>query len=213
MEEQWKPIEGYEGYQISNFGRVKSFKRHQRGEILKPSLGKIGYLYINLRKNNETKHFYIHRLVAQAFVPNSFNKPCINHLNGIKTDNRIENLEWVTYGQNLTHAYDKGLRKSKLTSEQVIYIRENHNGLKQNELAELFHVDISLIAAIQTGKAHKNKAGKIRKSSYKRLSDEIRVKIRAEYIRGSRDFGQTALAKKYGVDQSAISRIVNSRSD
>jgi len=213
MEEQWKPIEGYEDYQVSNLGRVKSFKRYSQGEILHPSLGKVGYLYINLRSNRITKRFYVHRLIAQTFIPNSFNKPCINHLNGTKTDNRIENLEWVTYGQNITHAYETGLRKSKLTSEQVVYIRENHNSLKQNELAEQFHVDVSLIAAIQTGKAHKNKAGEIRESKRKILSAETRTKIKEEYIRGSREFGQPALAKKYGVDQSTISRIVNSRSD
>ena len=96
MKEIWKDIDGYENlYQVSNYGNIKS-----KNNILKPLISKRGYLYINLYKDKKGKHFYIHRLVAQAFIPNPKNYPCINHKNEIKTDNMVNNLEWCTIAYN-----------------------------------------------------------------------------------------------------------------
>ena len=106
-EEIWRDIAGYEGlYQVSNCGRVKSFYRG--GRILKQSL-KRGYMFVELYLNTNGKIHIVHRLVAQAFIPNPLNKLEVNHINGIKTDNRVENLEWVTRSENEQHAYDTGL--------------------------------------------------------------------------------------------------------
>ena len=107
--EIWKDIKGYDvHYQISNFGRVKSFKSNK---ILKSKIGSSGYLQIVLCKNCTRKNQLIHRLIALYFIPNPDNKPCTNHKNGIKTDNRLENLEWATYSENTIHSFKNGLQK------------------------------------------------------------------------------------------------------
>lgn len=94
--EIWKDIEGYEGlYQISNLGNVKSLKNG----LLKG--GKIfGYRYIGLCYNGKYKSFRVARLVAKAFIPNTENKPCVDHINAIRDDDRVENLRWVTHKEN-----------------------------------------------------------------------------------------------------------------
>jgi len=125
MEEIWKDIEEYEGiYQISSHGRVKSLKRivvgpshiggeiKIKGRIRKNHLRKDSYMGISLNKEGHCNSFLIHRLVANAFILNSENKPDINHKNGVKTDNRVENLEWCTSTENLKHAYRIGLKKA-----------------------------------------------------------------------------------------------------
>lgn len=114
MKEIWKDIKGYEGkYMVSNQGRVMSLGRnvkfgthfrHVEPKILKPRQYPIGYLYVMFFPNNKAKIKKIHRLVAEAFIPNPENKPCINHKNGLKTDNRVENLEWCSYSENTQHS-------------------------------------------------------------------------------------------------------------
>ncbi|MGH2622036.1 MAG: NUMOD4 motif-containing HNH endonuclease [Sphingobacterium sp.] len=120
MNEIWKdiPLPELQGkYQVSNLGRVKSLERVEyrkdgrrkpiNEKILKPTLLKIGYYAVNLGRNNMR---YVHRLIAEAFVENNQVKRTVNHKNGIKTDNRAENLEWATHGENNKHAYDTGLK-------------------------------------------------------------------------------------------------------
>lgn len=111
--EIWKDIKGYEGlYQVSNLGRVKSlnYKRQGIEKNLKTNFNKQGYLYVDLYKCQKTKKFRIHQLVANAFIPKLERLTQINHKNGIKTDNRVCNLEWVTPSENVKHAYKHGLR-------------------------------------------------------------------------------------------------------
>lgn len=105
--EEWKDIVGYEGlYQISSEGRVKSLKRIARNnhtvdsKIRKPKIDKDGYCCVSLWIDGVSKEHFIHRLVAQAFVPNPENKPCIDHINTDRTDNRAENLRWCTHKEN-----------------------------------------------------------------------------------------------------------------
>ena len=108
MQEIWKDVKDYEGlYQVSNTGKVRSLKRHI---ILKPSHNHKGYLHIILYKNAKSKVGIIHRLVAEAFIPNLENKPQVNHINGIKTDNNSDNLEWCTNAENQRHAFALGLQ-------------------------------------------------------------------------------------------------------
>lgn len=110
-EEIWKDVEGYEGlYQISNLGNVKSLDRyvkqkdnkikHIKEKMLTSHDNNRGYLAVNLSKDGKTKTHTVHRLIATAFIPNPENKPCIDHINAIRTDNRIENLRWATYSEN-----------------------------------------------------------------------------------------------------------------
>lgn len=116
MEEIWKDIKGYEGlYQVSNLGRVKSLgnNKTKKEKIMKPSVNKSGYLLICLSKNGYIKNYFLHRLVAQAFIQNPNNLAQVNHKNEIKDDNRPENLEWCdqkynnNYGTRLERVAEK----------------------------------------------------------------------------------------------------------
>lgn len=101
--EEWRDVQGYEGlYQVSDQGRVRNVRR---GRILKPHIVGAGYAQTTLSDRGSRRYLLIHRLVAQAFIPNPESKPQINHKNGIKTDNRVENLEWCTLSENLLHRH------------------------------------------------------------------------------------------------------------
>lgn len=116
MEETWEKIEGYE-YEVSSTGKVRSLDRITRhtyggtakrvSKILSPNTVD-GYHIVILCKNGINKSMRVHRLVAQAFIPNPDNKPQVNHKNSIRTDNRVENLEWCTCQENIIHGYKYG---------------------------------------------------------------------------------------------------------
>lgn len=100
------PIENYEDYLINQNGQVFSKKSNK---FLKPILYSRGYYMVHLSKNGIVKRHSLHRLIAKYFIPNPCNKPAVNHINGIKTDNRINNLEWCTISENAKHAHKTGL--------------------------------------------------------------------------------------------------------
>lgn len=120
MTEEWKDIEGYENlYQVSNLGRVKSLgngkSNKSKLKIMKTNLNHKGYPMISLCKDGKSKGYSVHRLVAQAFIPNPDNLPQINHKDEDKTNNRVENLEWCTNEYN--HNY--GTRIERVRQKQI----------------------------------------------------------------------------------------------
>ena len=220
--EQWADVVGYEGlYQVSTFGRIKSFKNRMH-QIMKPLIHKKGYLTVTLTKDGKQKHHLVSRLVALSFIPNTDNLPQVDHIFGMKFDNSVDNLRWVTNAENTRYAFFQGLigvgednYKAKLTNEQALYIRENPDSLSNVELARKFNVAEGLISAVQLGKVYKNVGGQIRKfrrcKYTQRLPDEIRAQIRSEYIPRSSEFSCYALAKKYGVNPQTICTIVHEK--
>lgn len=169
--EIWKWISGYEGlYQVSNYGRIKTFPRHSRYKeimIRRPALGTGGYLQVGLHKNGISKTFDIHRLVAQTFIPNPLNLPEVNHKFGNKFDNYVENLEWCTDTENKQHALKTGLiragadrNEAKLTAEQVRWVRANYKPYDPifgaTALARKFNVSPKTIMHVVNRKTYKN---------------------------------------------------------
>lgn len=123
--EIWKDVIDYENsYQVSNLGRVRTkdrlvntgkSQRMLKSQLLKGDINRYGYVNYRLWKNNKLKNILGHRLVALHFLDNPLNKKEINHLNGIKCDNKLENLEWATRSENALHAFKTGLEKPKKT--------------------------------------------------------------------------------------------------
>lgn len=173
-EEIYKSIPNYEGfYEISNFQNVKSLSRvitrkngqkvRLKEKILKPAIGGRGYLSVVLCNDERQRSECIHMLMAKTFIPNPENKKEINHINAITTDNRIENLEWVTHKENMIHAKKLGLIEykkgqdhysSKLVDSDVIKIKKmlSEKIYSYSQIAKVFNVDKSQISRINSGK-------------------------------------------------------------
>ena len=122
QDEIWKDVVGYEGmYQVSNLGRVRRCLGN-RFRYLRIHSKVRGYYYVSISKNGIAKKIRVHQLVAQAFIPNPNNKPCIDHINAIKTDNRVENLRWVTHKENTNNPLTiQSISASKMGDKNPMY--------------------------------------------------------------------------------------------
>jgi len=182
QEEVWKDVVGYEGiYQVSNTGRVKSLARANtyfnpyagrdctrfyKERLMKLKTNRTGYVVAHLRDEANSKESWppVHRLVAEAFIPNYENKPTVNHKDGVKVNNSVSNLEWATHSENTQHAFDMGLAKpcrtqksrfgsaspqAKLTEQQVLEIRKLRAcGMTLVSIAERYGVAFSQVDRI-----------------------------------------------------------------
>jgi len=152
--EEWRSIKGFLNYEISSLGRIRSKVRTKEWKILKLRANNHGYGTTELGKRNK---FAVHRLVGMTFLHDSFFEGAvINHINGIKNDNRIENLEWCTQSHNAKHSFKIGTSSivgerhpsSKLTDQTVIEIRNKRKlGFKCKDLAKVYNVHPSTISS------------------------------------------------------------------
>jgi len=176
-EEIWLPVSGYEEiYRVSNLGRVKSIdhfvlvssgrNRIQKGRMIKADISSKGYTQVSLSKNKSKFHTGVHRLVAIAFIENNNDKPQVNHIDGNKQNNRVENLEWCTNQENQIHAVSNNLishntsdkhHMSKLTNTDVRHARYfNKNGFSTKKLSVVYNVTTTAMHNILNNKTYIN---------------------------------------------------------
>lgn len=166
MIEEWRQVKGYEGlYEVSSLGNVRSVDRvikysngtsnHHKGRLLKLGCNHRGYPMAMLSKKNKQRNIAVHRLVAEAFICNPENKPTVNHISGVKSDNRVENLEWNTWEENERHSQETGLKprgeahpNSKLNKTKVSEIRRLYPSMTQVELGMKYGVNHRTIGNI-----------------------------------------------------------------
>lgn len=163
-EEIWVTIADFPDYQVSNCGRVKSTKTQL---IKKQGITRWHYT-TRLNNNKKTKLYYVHRLIAMAFIPNPANKPCINHIDGDKLNNALLNLEWCTYAENNRHAIDNGLRGyrkgcshvfSVFSKDEVLDIRNLYkSGRRIAEITRLYNRSRAAIYNIVKGISYREVA-------------------------------------------------------
>ena len=161
--ETWKFIDGTDNkYQVSSFGRIKNYKRNK---IRKLSTNKSGYQFVIIKLNNITKSLSIHRLVAISFITNSENKKEVNHIDGNKKNNNVNNLEWSTRYENQKHAWKNNLythkgencHTAKLTELDIIKIRLLYkNGISSYRIAKNYNMSAPTIRSIINNKTWKH---------------------------------------------------------
>lgn len=175
MEKIWKAIPGFSLYHISNYGEIKTFnwKNKKVEKIMSPALDGAGYFRTMLKRDSDGKFctVKVHRLVAQTFIPNPLNKPQVNHINGIRNDNRLTNLEWVTNAENIKHSFKIGLSSNKgeknpaatLTDAQAKEIlanykfgKKNKDGITKKEIAQQYNVNVCVIRDLVMRKTWKH---------------------------------------------------------
>lgn len=162
--EKWRQIKGYDRYKVSNHGRVMNIE----GKIITPSISEKGYFRVRLYKDNKTKDPYVHRLVANAFIPNPLGKPQINHVDCDKKNNHINNLQWCTNKENAHHAMANGIfradrygedhPRTKLTNKEALEIRNAilNTSFSRKILAEKYGVTVSIVQEIRYGRSFRN---------------------------------------------------------
>ncbi len=211
--EDWRPvpIDLYStSYMVSSFGRIKSVKRNM---IIRQSVV-AGYLQVTLCCKGKSKSILGHILTAKAWIPNPENLPQVNHKKGIKTDNRIWELEWSTSSHNIKHSFKMGLSKkgeehgiSKLTNKQVLDIF--HSKEKRSCIMEKYCISLTTVKSIKLGKTWSEITGKIYEKSKNKthagLSDQNVIDIFESTERPS------VLMEKYKISNVSINRIKTSK--
>ncbi|NDB81369.1 MAG: hypothetical protein EB127_01275 [Alphaproteobacteria bacterium] len=201
--EEWKSCPGYEcSYEVSNFGNVRSIDRTcgsrpgvTKGKLLKPFINRHKYLEVNLFENSKSTPKIIHRLVAKAFIPNPESKPQVNHIDGNKLNNRVDNLEWMSNSENQKHAYSLGLQpsragennsKAKITDKDVTLLKELYNsGKSVVEISKLTEISVSSARQIIYGRTWKSNTTPI-------IRRDDRTKPTTKYEKGTEIYSSPA---------------------
>jgi len=175
MDKIWKRIPGYSLYEVSNYGEIKTFNWKNSGtqRVMRPAMDNSGYLRTMLKRDSDGKihTVKVHRMVALAFLENPENKSQVNHINGIRNDNRLINLEWVTHSENAKHSFIIGLSSNKgennpcasLTDEQAKEILANYefgkkarSGITKKQIAQKYNTTESVIKRLVQRKTWKH---------------------------------------------------------
>jgi transposase len=214
--EEWRPVAAFpDHYEVSSLGRVRSLPRSPAwttrvygGRILRQTLAGIGYPSVAISVDNEKTRRLVHLLVLTSFVGPALGRVC-NHKDGVKTNNRLENLEWITQRENLRHSVEilgnKLGRQRSISDAQVEQaIKLRSEGFQINEIAEMFGVQPHIVAKATMGCGHINMPKGMGHKSSKLTDDDIRA------IRRLRTTGlaQEKIASRFGVGQSTISSIL-----
>ncbi len=215
--EQWKVITTHPNYSISNLGRIKNTETN-RFKAINPN--KDGYMCVTLYPGSAV--FFIHRLVALYFLENVDNKPIVNHIDSCRTNNFVDNLEWVTQKENARHMVEQGNNPdhngcknpmANFTEEQILYIR-NTTSKNDREIAEEFGVSRSSISNIRIGVRYKDVGGFIRekginpppqgaKNGNAKIAEETAKLIKYD----SSNMNYQQLAKKYNTNSEIVGKI------
>ena len=156
--EVWRDVVGFEGlYQVSSCGVIKSLPRNTtKGGLLKTYFDKAGYELTRLSKEGKTSLILVHRAVAEAYLNNTSNFPCVNHISGVKSNNKIANLAWCTYSENMEHSFKIGLHpkggshyNAKLTHQNVEDIK--NSDLTQRDLAKIYKISQQYVSELKRG--------------------------------------------------------------
>lgn len=211
-QEIWKPVEGYSLYEVSNLGRVRNART---GKVLTPAICKTtGYAKVNLWNYGYDKTHSVHRLVAEAFIPNPENKRLVNHIDCNKTNNRVSNLEWATDSENMKHAFANGLCEN---TRKAAYIQQQILSTKPRTQRQIEAARENITRTNKRPKTEKQLETSIKNVTSERCKQRakevkydkhppIRVIETGDVYRSQRD-----LAEKLGVNESAVCACLHDR--
>lgn len=213
MEEIWKTIVGFEGKnEVSNLGRVRSLTKNKLMTI--SMRGNEPYPFVQLQYNGRPRPYRIHRLVAEAFIPNPDKKPCVNHIDFDKTNNCVNNLEWVTYSENTCHNHKYGrantrvgssLTQAKLTEDDVLIILKRlDSGEKAAEIEKDYAINRHQLSKIRNGLAWKHVDFDRSTVATRRYSDKLIQELKAQLV-----IGKTCseLGRQYQISRKTVKRL------